>query len=129
MRAKIIQCLGSNCTIISGTASWYQGYQAPVNTAKPYGVVKLNNKVRSSVNRMGAVKNLEIWPYIDRYDWDFDKVGSAVKEIVDALDETLLTTAAGDTFEVEYDGDGPDYFDEERDAITRVVYFTIPTLK
>ena len=129
MRSKLVEYLGSNCTIISGTANWYQAYQPTRDTQKPFGVIKFGATGISPENIQGAAKNIEIWVYIDPYAYDYTKVGSAVKEVRDLLNGTALTTDGGDRVEFEYNGEGTDYYDEDWVALTRPIYYRSPTLR
>lgn len=110
------------------TEGWFQPFEAGADQEKPYGVVKIGTKTGSGVNTLGKFTAVEVWPYFDREDSDYDEVDAAVIEIIQALRNVTLTSTAGNLFTLEYTGEGIDYEDDALDALTRAVYFRIPGL-
>lgn len=120
MRAALYQYLTANCQSIK---SWYQPYTATGDTPKPYGVIQFGEDM-SSVNRLGFFDALYIWPYFNP--GSFVMVDRAVKELKSLLNRTILTTANGAKFEIEYINTGRDFYDDELKALTRRLEFRIP---
>ncbi len=121
MRTALYQHLTANCTTIP---TWRQPYTATADTPKPYGVIVIGEVMRSPFNRLGSFRDLYVWPYFGGS--SYVPVDAAVTELRALLSDTMLTTAEGNRFAIEFTHEGKDFYDDALKALTRRLEFRIP---
>lgn len=126
MRAAIRQQLINQVPDIQGRV--YEPHAAGASTQKPYLVLRQGVDTEDTP-WTGFRRILEVWPYVART--TFQNVDDLAAKVVAALDKQLLTdTATGEVFTCQYLGTaGPDFVDENWDAITRGLRFAVLALQ
>lgn len=125
MRAAIRQQLINQIPDIESRC--YEPHAAGAKTLKPYLVLRQGIDSENTL-WTGFRRIIEVWPYLSRT--TFQDVDSLVQKIVTALVNQPLTTAVGEVFTCQYLGVvGPDFVDEEWDAITRGLRFAVMALQ
>ena len=106
----------------------YEPHAAGKQTQKPYAVVRQGVETEETP-WSGFRRIIEVWPYVSRT--SFKNVDVLANQIATALDKQLLTDpATGEVFSCLYLGTaGPDFVDEEWDAITRGLRFAVVALQ
>lgn len=123
MRAAVYQYLVANCTNIP---LWLQPYVADADTPKPYGVIAFGDELRNPVNSLGAFRTLYIWMYMPL--GSFVPVDNAAGEIKSLLSDRILTTGAGNRFQIEWIQTGRDFKDDELNALGKWIEFRVPQI-
>ncbi len=120
MREAIRQLLVNNIPEIRGRV--YEPHVAGLNTPKPYLV--LREGIQDPEADWAAFSTIvEVWPYVKRT--TFQQVDSLANAIINALHRGRFSHA-GEEYLVDYMGSaGPDFVDEEWDAITRGLGFRV----
>ena len=125
MRAAIRQQLVNLIPDIQGRV--FEPYAAGAKTEKPYLVIRQGAEVEDTP-WTNFRRIVEVWPYLPRT--SFQGVDRMASLVAASLDKQLLTTSAGEVFSCVYLGTaGPDFVDEEWDAITRGLRFAILALQ
>ncbi|HOB44421.1 MAG TPA: hypothetical protein PKH75_14830, partial [Bacillota bacterium] len=120
MREAIRQLLVNNIPEIRGRV--YEPHAAGPNIKKPYLV--LREGVQDPEADWAAFSTIvEVWPYAERT--TFQQVDSLANTIINTLRRARFSHA-GEEYLVDYIGSaGPDFVDEEWDAITRGLRFRV----
>jgi len=121
MRAGIRTAL-VNTKIFKGV---YDMQVPTAKTEKPFCVIKQSSDTKAD-DWIGYRRNYEIYPYVAR--GSFTDLDAKVNSVISALDRVLLTDST-ETFTTFYTGCGQDYVDEEFEALTRPLYFTVIALR
>ena len=126
MRAAIRQKLIDAIPDLAGRV--YEPHAAGPKTQKPYAIL-VQGEDQEDTPWTGFRRIIEVWPYVSRT--SFKYVDSLANKIIAALDKQLLTDlATGEVFSCLYLGTaGPDFVDEEWDAITRGLRFAVVALQ
>lgn len=119
MREAIYDCLVANCQKVK---AWYQPYVATPATPKPFGVIAFGT--RTPVTRVGAFLDFTIWLYFKP--GDYIPLDEAVQEVKQLLHERRLMAENGQLFEIVWNQDGRDFYDDTLQAIAKNIEFTIP---
>lgn len=127
MRSAIRQQLINQIPDIQGRV--FEPHAAGAKTEKPYLVIRQGAEVEDT-QWTNFRRIVEVWPYLSRSRTSFQDVDKMVSLVAAALDKQLLTTGAGEVFSCVYLGTaGPDFVDEEWDAITRGLRFAVMALQ
>ncbi len=120
MRTTLRQILVDNITAVQGRV--YEPHAAGLNNPKPYLV--LREGVQDPEADWAAFSTvIEVWPYVKRT--TFQQVDSLANAIINTLHRARFSYAGGE-YLVDYMGSaGPDFVDEEWDAITRGLRFRV----
>ncbi|MBU5441211.1 hypothetical protein [Paenibacillus sp. MSJ-34] len=106
----------------------YEPHAAGADTPKPYIVIVQGVDAAES-DWAGFRRIIEIWPYVNRT--SFSEVDEIERAIVSALHEQVITDLeTGEVFTCLYQGaTGSDMVDEEWDAITRGLRFSVMAIQ
>ncbi len=120
MRTAIRQILVDNITAVQGRV--YEPHAAGANTQKPYLV--LREGVQDPESDWAAFSTIvEVWPYVKRT--TFQQVDSLANAIINALHRKRFSHE-GEEYLIDYLGSaGPDFVDDNWDAITRGLRFRV----
>lgn len=120
MRKAIRQILINNIPQVEGRV--YEPHAAGPAIKKPYLV--LREGVQDPEADWSAFSTIvEVWPYVSRT--TFQQVDALANQVIDTLHRARFTEA-GEQYLVDYLGSaGPDYVDQEWDAITRGLRFQV----
>jgi hypothetical protein len=120
MRTAIYQYLSQNMSHVK----WIQPYHATANTPKPYGVIVIGERIRAPLNNRASYLGLTIWLYVE--EGSYLPLDNLVKELKNLLDKKILKTVNGNSFMVEWEHDGRDWYDDDLKAATKYIEFIIP---
>ncbi len=123
IRDALYKHLSENCDAIS---TWTHPV-GKTNATKPYGVIKLSNTSR--VTAAADIVFIELWPYFDKSDSSFVDVDECISNLYQIIANKVIFDRYGNRILIEWDNVGPDFFDEDRDALTRPVYLRTPKIR
>lgn len=107
----------------------WMGYSfADASTQKPFGTFRRGGRSRDLNNIEGGLISFEIRPYLDDQTADYADLDRVAREVRLALSDAIITTSDGSRFMVEFVSEGSDYRDPDWKALTRPMYFQIPTV-
>lgn len=126
MRDAIRQQLITQVVDVAGRV--FEPHAAGADTPKPYLVLRQGMDTEDTP-WTGFRRVVEVWPYVPRT--TFKSVDGLADTVVAALNGQLLTDAGtGEVFTCVYLGTaGPDFVDEEWDALTRGLRFAVLALQ
>ncbi|ADQ06507.1 conserved hypothetical protein [Caldicellulosiruptor hydrothermalis 108] len=123
MRRAIRELLIASIPEIQGRV--YEPHAAGVNTQKPY--IVLREGIQNPEDEWSKFSTIiEVWPYVKRT--TFQEVDALCNAIINALHRARFSQD-GEQFLADYIGTvGPDFVDEDWDAITRGLKFRVFSL-
>lgn len=99
----------------------YQPFCAPEGASTPYAVIKMEGDDPAVDNRSGSIYSFSVILYDspDSY-LDLDDLVLDVREVLHGV---ALTTDDGDVFTPEYIRTIPDFYDDQKNLISKIVEF------
>jgi len=120
LRRAVIQHMKTSVPSLGGQV--YQAFLAPANITPPYSTVKVAGTRGSPAISYAGFQPVEVRIYDPQE--SFVSLDALEQEVINVLHGVEVEDQIdGEKYYLQWTGNGPDYVDEDRNLICRLIYF------